>query len=62
MNKKEIEKILKSFKDKGLEHEQIIVFTNNGSYIQEILNKFNKIKNKKISTKKNLIQKINWNL
>ena len=49
MNKKEKEKILNSFKDKGLEPEQIIAFVNNSSDIQEILNKIKELENKNLN-------------
>ena len=49
MNKKEKEKILNSFKDKGLEPEQIIAFINNTSNIQEILNKINELEKKNLN-------------
>ena len=49
MNKKEKEKILNSFKDKGLDPEQIIAFVNNSSNIQEILNKLNDLERKNLN-------------
>ena len=49
MNKKEKEKILNSFKDKGLDPEQIISFVNNSSNIQEILNKINELERKNLN-------------
>ena len=49
MNKKEKEKILNSFKDKGLDPEQIIAFVNNSNSIQEILNKLNDLERKNLN-------------
>ena len=49
MNKKEKEKILNSFKDKGLDPEQILAFVNNSADIQEILNKLNELERKNLN-------------
>ena len=49
MNKREKEKILDSFKDKGLDPEQILAFVNNRADIQEILNKVNELERKNLN-------------
>jgi hypothetical protein len=49
MNKKEKEKILNSFKDKGLDPEHILAFVNNSSNIQEILDKINELERKNLN-------------
>ena len=49
INKKEKEKILNSFKDKGLDPEQILAFVNNASNIQEILDKINELERKNLN-------------
>jgi len=49
INKKEKEKILNSFKDKGLDPEQILAFVNNTSNIQEILDKINELERKNLN-------------
>ena len=49
MNKKEKEKILNSFKDKGLDPEQILAYVNNRADIQEILGKVNELERKNLN-------------
>ena len=49
MNKKEKEKILNSFKDKGLDPEQILAYVNNRADIQEILSKVNELERKNLN-------------
>ena len=49
MNKREKEKILNSFKDKGLDPEHILAFVNNSSSIQEILDKINELERKNLN-------------
>ena len=49
INKKEKEQILNSFKDKGLDPEQILTFVNNTSNIQEILDKLNELERKNLN-------------
>ena len=43
------DKILNSFKDKGLDPEQILAFVNNTSNIQEILDKINELERKNLN-------------
>ena len=49
MNKKEKEKILNSFKDKGLDPDQILAYVNNRADIQEILSKVNELERKNLN-------------
>ena len=49
MNKREKEKILNSFKEKGFDPEQIMTFVNNSANIQEILNKITELEIKNLN-------------
>ena len=49
MNKREKEKILNSFKEKGFDPEQIMTFVNNSANIQEILNKITELERKNLN-------------
>ena len=48
-NKKEKEKILNSFKDRGFDPDQIMTYINNTSSIQEILNKIEELERKNLN-------------
>ena len=49
MNKREKERILNSFKEKGFDPEHIMTFVNNSTNIQEILNKINELERKNLN-------------
>ena len=48
-NKKEKERILNAFKDKGFDADQIMTYINNSSNIQEILNKIEDLERKNLN-------------
>ena len=49
INKKEKEKILNSFKDKGFDPDQIMTYVNSSANIQEILNKIEDLERKNLN-------------